>query len=181
MFGLHSNADITKDQNETNLLFNSVLLTLSNTGGSAGGKSSDETVLEVARDMLAKCPPNFDIEATMRKYPTQYHQSMNTVLAQEMVRFNALISVVRSSLINIEKAIKGLVVMNNDLETMFQEVLTGQIPTMWSKKSYPSLKSLGGYYNDLLERLKFLSVCRKTLNKTPNLSPMITDCPLNSV
>ena len=25
--------------------------------------------------------------------------------------------------------------MNSDLETMFQEVLTGQIPTLWAKKA----------------------------------------------
>ncbi|KAJ1636012.1 dynein heavy chain [Pavlovales sp. CCMP2436] len=184
VFGLHENADITKDLNETNGLLSTILLTgasLDSGGGGGGGeKSFDEIVSDLANDILAKLPPNYDIEAVAKRYPVLYEESMNTVLAQELTRFNKLVSTIRSSLQDVLKALKGLrapahlplltllsaarppavrvhwqVVMSDDLEAVAKACFTNQIPGMWLKKSFPSLKPLASYVGDLMGRLVF--------------------------
>ncbi|NXK36347.1 DYH7 protein, partial [Piprites chloris] len=155
IFGLHDNVDIAKDLQETKTLFGSLLLTQGGgTQGTSGG--GDSTLYAIADDILSKLPNDFDIEGCLLKYPVRYEESMNTVLVQEMERFNNLIRTIRITLINLKKAIKGLVVMDSELEALSGSLLIGKVPEKWAQHSYPSLKPLGSYIVDLLARLKFL-------------------------
>jgi hypothetical protein len=94
----------------------------------------------------------------MEKFPVSYAESMNTVLVQEMERFNKLLNTMHNDMKTLLKAIKGLVVMSPELEAICNSLMVGKVPTSWAKVSYPSLNPLASYVTDFLERIKFLEV-----------------------
>ena len=49
------------------------------------------------------------------------------------------------------------VVMSADLEQVGNAMYDGRVPSLWMAKSYPSMKPLGSYITDLIERLSMLS------------------------
>jgi len=155
VFGFNDNADITKDLKEVQQTLTTVLITQSSGGGGSGGKSFDELMLEMSKDILNKLPPNFDYEVAQRRYPVMYTECKNTVICQELQKFNKLLDRVRGSLQNLQKAVKGLVVMDANLEGLSRAMLDNKLPVLWSKVSYPSLKPLSSYVAELLERLAF--------------------------
>lgn len=61
------------------------------------------------------------MEAAQVRYPVRWDESMNTVLCQELQRFNNLTDAIKSSLKSIQKAVKGLVIMSAALEVPIGE------------------------------------------------------------
>ena len=80
VYGFHANADITKNMNEVNYMFNDMLLTQSSGGGGGGGSSFEADVTKIAEGILADPPELLDEALAASKYPPSYQESMNTVL-----------------------------------------------------------------------------------------------------
>lgn len=161
LFGLHENADITKDERDARFLMDATLSTQprESSAGTAKSESLDpkSVVKHLAAEVFSRLPQLFDIEDIQKKHPINYAQSMNTVLMQEAIRYNRLLDVVRRSVVDVQDAISGKVVMSADLEQVFNSIYDGKVPELWKKRSYPSLKPFGAYINDLIARLVFLS------------------------
>jgi len=81
---------------------------------------------------------------------------MNTVLKQECIRYNRMLTIMHSSIPTFRKALKGLVVMSAELETMGNQLFINNVPDLWANKGFLSLKPLSAWQLDLDARLKFL-------------------------
>ena len=155
VFGLHDNADITCAQNDTYTMF-ATILSLQPRAASGGGKTREEILDETAAEILEKVPKPFNLESVAEAYPTIYEESMNTVVQQECIRYNKVIVKILATLKDFRKALKGEVVMTQELEEMATQLFNNQVPEMWAKVAYPSMKPLGSWVPDLTQRLAFL-------------------------
>lgn len=60
----------------------------------------------------------------------------------------------RKSLIEIDLAIKGFIVMSETLDAMYVAFLNNSVPKNWAAVSYPSLKPLSLWFPDLIVRVE---------------------------
>ncbi|KAL9959258.1 hypothetical protein ACROYT_G032565 [Oculina patagonica] len=160
VFGMHNNANIAFQTQETNALITAVLEVQPRLASGGSGKTSDEIVYELADSILSKLPALLDMEkADKSMFETDEKgrvNSLTTVLGQEVDRFNNLLKVIKNSLQQLQKAIKGLVVMSLELDKVYTNFLNNQVPTMWANAAYPSLKPLASWVKDLLLRCMFI-------------------------
>ncbi|KAG8266248.1 Dynein heavy chain 1, axonemal [Homalodisca vitripennis] len=156
LFGLHDNADMSCAQATTYASL-AVLLSLQPRVVGSAASSQDEVTKQMAESLLHQIPqPIPNIPAVQEKYPVLYEESLNTVLMQEVVRFDRLLRLIHATLKDLLKALEGLVVMSDALEKMSNSLFTNAVPAQWASKAYPSLKPLGSWVVDLQQRIHFI-------------------------
>ena len=160
VFGMHDNANVTFNTNESLALMANLLSLQPRASGGGAGKSPDEIVSELATGFEEECPEllNHDDagETTFVIQDNGLLPSLAICLEQEMIKFNRLLNRMKSSLKDIKRAIKGMIVMSADLDAMYSCFLNNQLPPIWEKVSFASLKTLGSWVRDLIYRVDFM-------------------------
>ena len=155
LFNLDPNAKITHAQMEAETMFETIL---SLTPKGAGGESSTQEakLMTTIENIFKDLPQNFDLLVIAKKHPASYENAMPTVLVQEAARYNRLLTVLKKTLGDCIKALKGLISMNENLEAITYSISVNMVPASWSSVGYLSLKPLSSWLVDLKARCAFL-------------------------
>ena len=161
VFGLHPNANLAYEVATANLLASTVLAMQPRLAGGGAGLTPDQLAQNLSRDIAAKMPALLDNE---KAHPTTFGfsdrgqpLSLGVFVGQEIDRFNALLAVMKHTLVQLDKAIQGTVVMSAALEAMARAFNDDKVPSQWEGVGYPSLKPLSSWIPDLLLRVDFLA------------------------
>ena len=134
-----------------------ILSTFSNFDSTDSTNSSSKAVnlLNIQELISKKIIQSFNIEDIKKKYPLVYEDCMNSILVQEAMRYNSLLSLLFKSLDDTVKAYQGLLPLTDEIEEMANNLNNNKTPSIWIKISYPSRKPLASWVNDLNERIEF--------------------------
>jgi len=100
------------------------------TGGDDSGGATAAT-LKLIAELKDRVPEQIDVMALKHKLKGD-DNPLNVVLIQEIVRYNVLLSVLVVNLEAVEKGIKGLVVINPELEAILSALEENKVPLAWS-------------------------------------------------
>ncbi|XP_062938980.1 dynein axonemal heavy chain 14 [Cynocephalus volans] len=149
-------------------------------------QSNDELVMEILSNTLTRLPLTVEKEENagtpstlkntmaspiweslyknLQDHDHLIHCVLLTFLSQEIGRFDKLLSVIHNSLKDLQCAVKGEIVLSQELEEIYDSLLNTRVPALWQKHAYKSSKSLSSWINDLIQRLNFFNTWAKMAN-----------------
>jgi len=160
LFGLHNNAEIGFLLTSADALFKTII---DISGGADAGAGSGEDLLGgQIEKLLELLPDDFDFitldQRAVERTPYQ------CVILQEVERMNLLVGEIRRSLMELQLGLAGALNMSDAMDGLATALNVNRVPANWSKVAYPSLKTLAGWYADILSRCEQLKAWSDSLD-----------------
>ncbi|DBB00312.1 TPA: Dynein beta chain, flagellar outer arm [Trebouxia sp. C0004] len=153
-FGLHPNAEIGFKLREAERFCANVLCLQPREAGGEGGMSVEEKAKMVLDDLVERLPEQFDMEDIRGRVDEFSPYVM--VAIQESDRMNGLLSTMKRSLAELDLGLKGDLTMSEPMEKLMLALANDGVPASWANMAYPSLRPLGSWLVNLLQRVSQL-------------------------
>ena len=125
IYGLHENAQVTAMILEADFQLDCLLRMR---GSESGSGVVEGQKARLAQTILSQIPEQFDVEAVQQTFGMSYYETMNTVLIQEVLRYNALLQLIKESLLHLIEGLQGLRVLTPILDAIGDSVHSNTIP-----------------------------------------------------
>jgi len=177
-FGMHPNAEIAVRTLEANNLM-SVVLELQPRGdddddGGAAGAEEDPIGALLSAILERVKPIYFDTDDIATRIGAEERGPYQNVFLQECDRMNVLRDEIKNSLEELELGMKGELQMSERMETLSKSLFLGRVPSSWANKAFPSLRKLGLWMDNLMDRADQL----QRWTDEPTTIPIVTDLSL---
>ena len=155
IFGLSEATSVSYKLNEITVL-KTILENLLTHPEKNESESLENEVFIKIQTISKEVPMKLNEEECGKKYPIIQTNRINSVLHQEISKYNELLDIVKYFLCDLEKALKGECIMTEELENVMHDIKKNIVPNKWQEYAYPNLMSLPLWIKDLSSRVSFI-------------------------
>eukprot|EP00736_Rhodelphis_marinus_P010572 Rmarinus@m.9666 len=154
-FGMHPNAEIGYRLLQADTMFRNMNELQPRSASGGGGMGLEEKTKMVLDDIMDRLPPVMNPEEIREKIEDLSNPYTNVFL-QEIDRMIALLTEIRRTLSELDLGLKGDLTISDAMDQLMNCLFMDIVPAGWEKKAYPSLRPLGSWMHNLIERYKQL-------------------------
>lgn len=169
-FGLHPNAEIGFRTDAAASVFKIILETQPRDGASADSGQSMESVAESTLQDILDLFQQVFYDADEIAESMEEVGPFQNVFLQECERMNTLLAEMVRSLTELELGFRGDLTMSDSMELLAQSLYMNDIPSVWVKVAFPSLRPLASWLVDLQSRQAQIT----DWSSTPSENPVTT-------
>eukprot|EP01065_Artemidia_motanka_P030559 TRINITY_DN365_c0_g2_i2.p1 TRINITY_DN365_c0_g2~~TRINITY_DN365_c0_g2_i2.p1 ORF type:complete len:4684 (+),score=1932.48 TRINITY_DN365_c0_g2_i2:111-14162(+) len=150
LYGLHANTEIGFQTQSANTLFATINELQPKQVGSAAVNPDDE-VKGRLDEIMGNMPESHNLMDISERLDEDRSPQQH-VFYQECERMNALRGRLMSTLGDLDLGLKGALSMSEPMLEHYEALLNDRVPAEWTKVSFMSMRPLGGWFQNMLER-----------------------------